>query len=392
MPNVIELVTKYLPVLDEQYRTMSKSAILDTPPEFVQQCKDAKKVKIAKIYTDKLASYSRENGFVKGVATLEWEEHTFSVDRGRSLQIDMMDDVESLGLAFGRLAGTFQSDAVIPEMDAVRFGKYAVAAGIHKYVTLSTSNALSTIDDIVAEMDNEHVPEEGRILFCDPITYKYIVNDTSIERHLSVNDSVSKALNRKIYDYNGLVIIKVPNSRFYRNVTLLDGTTTGQEEGGFVGSGALNMLIVHPTAVLQISKRNIARFWAPDRALAASNGADGVNPDADAWKFDFRIYHDAWALDNKVKGIATVSAAVTSIALDKSTASVVVGATVTLVPTVLPADALQNVVWSSSDISKATVSASGVVTGVAAGSAVIKATAVDGSAIHGDCTVTVSAA
>ena len=46
MPNMIELVTKYLPVLDAQYKMESRSAILDVAPEFVQATRDAKKIKI----------------------------------------------------------------------------------------------------------------------------------------------------------------------------------------------------------------------------------------------------------------------------------------------------------------------------------------------------------
>ena len=60
MANYIELVEKYLPVLDEQYRLESRSAILDYPKEWVQDTKDAKKVKIAKIRVDKLGNYSRQ--------------------------------------------------------------------------------------------------------------------------------------------------------------------------------------------------------------------------------------------------------------------------------------------------------------------------------------------
>ena len=37
--------------------------------------------------------------------------------------------------------------------------------------------------------------------------------------------------------------------------------------------------------------------------MKKSAGTDGVNPDADAWKFDFRIYHDAWLLEEKLAGV-----------------------------------------------------------------------------------------
>lgn len=66
------------------------------------------------------------------------------------------------------------------------------------------------------------------------------------------------------------------------------------------------------------------------------------------------------------------------------------GATGTLSVTFAPSYATnQNVTWSTSDATKATVSAAGVVTPVAAGTVVITATSVDGG-YTSDCTVTVS--
>lgn len=81
--------------------------------------------------------------------------------------------------------------------------------------------------------------------------------------------------------------------------------------------------------------------------------------------------------------------AVTGVTLDKSTASVTVGATTTLTESVLPSNASnKSVTWSTSDSSVATVSG-GVVTGVAAGSATITVTTVDGGYTD-TCTVTVN--
>ena len=84
---------------------------------------------------------------------------------------------------------------------------------------------------------------------------------------------------------------------------------------------------------------------------------------------------------------------VTGITLDKTEASMIVGGeTLTLTPTVLPAEATdKTVTWTTSDASVATV-ADGVVTAVGAGTATITATANDGSGVTGTCTVTVSPA
>lgn len=79
----------------------------------------------------------------------------------------------------------------------------------------------------------------------------------------------------------------------------------------------------------------------------------------------------------------------TGVTLDKTSASVKQGKTITLTATVEPADAVnKNVTWSSNNTSVATVS-NGVVTGVATGNAKITVTTEDGSHTA-SCTVTVT--
>ena len=81
---------------------------------------------------------------------------------------------------------------------------------------------------------------------------------------------------------------------------------------------------------------------------------------------------------------------VTGVALDKTTASIYVGNTTTLVATVTPTNAtIDGITWSSNNESVATVDESGVVTGVAAGTATITATTENGG-FAATCTVTVS--
>lgn len=87
----------------------------------------------------------------------------------------------------------------------------------------------------------------------------------------------------------------------------------------------------------------------------------------------------------------TVSAAAvpaTSVTLDKTTASLAVGADVTLAATVAPAGSTDTVAWTTSNAAVATV-ANGKITAVAPGTATITATAGSKSAT---CTVTVTAA
>jgi len=83
---------------------------------------------------------------------------------------------------------------------------------------------------------------------------------------------------------------------------------------------------------------------------------------------------------NQVDGAVTPPTAVTSVSIAPSTANLSVGNTIKLTETVLPVDASNKTgVWSSSSDSIATVSSSGLVTGISNGVATITFTTNDGS-------------
>lgn len=82
---------------------------------------------------------------------------------------------------------------------------------------------------------------------------------------------------------------------------------------------------------------------------------------------------------------------VTGITLNKTTASVVKGKTVALTATVTPDTATDKTIkWTTSNKNVATVSTDGVVTAVAAGTAIITATAADDSGVKATCKITVT--
>ena len=86
----------------------------------------------------------------------------------------------------------------------------------------------------------------------------------------------------------------------------------------------------------------------------------------------------------------TVTQAVTKITLDKKTLALDVPETYQLTATITPADASNKVLtWTSSNEAAATVDQNGLVTAVGNGTAVITATATDGTGISASCTVTV---
>ena len=90
MSNNITLAEKFLPVIDNIYKAQSVTQVLDndTQVNFV----GANKVQVLKTSTTGLGDYSRADGYPKGDVTATWETMTLSVERGKELSIDRMDN------------------------------------------------------------------------------------------------------------------------------------------------------------------------------------------------------------------------------------------------------------------------------------------------------------
>ena len=290
MANTIALAQKYLPLLDEVYKASSRTAILDSTKVDIL---NGNTIKVFKTSMDGLGNYNRNTGFTNGDVTGTWETLTLSKDRGRAFMVDRMDNEETIGMAFGTLAGEFIRTKVAPEIDAYTFAKIAGTSGIlsaNADITVGTTDVSSLIDTAEMQMNEEEVPGEGRILFISETAYAGL--RAKIVR--SVQNDVT-GINKEVETYNGMQIVRVPQSRFYTAITLYDGTTSSQTAGGFVGTTGgykINFMIVHPSAVTKVVKHVLPRIFTPEQYQ-----------NADAWKFDYRIYHDTFVYDNKAKGI-----------------------------------------------------------------------------------------
>jgi len=280
------LFTQYTPILDEAYKALSLTAKLDTADDLVKYTPGAKSVVIQKMSMQGLADYSRTNGYVGGDLTMTNETVSFNYERGRMFSVDSIDNEETAGVAYGRMAGEFLRSYVTPEIDAVRFATYAGLAGTHPSdATISATGWYALVSAAWSAMTEAEVPESDRHLFITATGYADIMNK-------SLTDS------KVFFDMFASVTV-VPQGRFYEAVTL-----TADGAGGYArtsGANNINFLIIHKPAVIQVIKHQDAKIITPQ-----------MNQDADAWKFGYRIYGLNDAYDNKVKGIYLHTSAVTS--------------------------------------------------------------------------------
>lgn len=280
--NNIALFEKYVPLLDEVYAQSSKTAVLDGDAALVRAGANTHALQVPKMSMDGLGDYSRSSGYAPGTVSIAYEEVAFNYDRGRRFTVDVMDDEETAGIAFGKLSSEFVRTKVVREMDAFRFAQYAGTPNISTTSAAVLSTAKNWLDALITAktaMDNDEVDEENRYLFITPAGKNLVDNlDSYVSR--SVLDSFAG-------------VITVPQGRFCTGIELLDGTTEDELAGGFTLTGNdINFLIVEKSAVMQYTKHTVDKIIAP----AANQFTDG-------YLFFYRAYGLADVYENKAAGI-----------------------------------------------------------------------------------------
>ena len=280
--NTIEYAKKFVPVIDGIYQKASLTAALDATTKL--DFSGTNTVNVMKVSTSGLGDYSRDTGYPIGDATVAWEAMKLTEERGKEINVDRMDDEETLGQAFGMVMNEFMRLHVAPELDAYRFAKYGGATGIEsKAAAIATGEeVLKAIDDASAVLDGNEAPEH-RILYVSSALKPLLA--AGVARQFGSEGAVSRVLT----SYNDMPIVYVPQKRFFSGITL----NSGADAWGFANAGkALNFLMVCPESVLQVKKLALPKIFDPD-----------TNQDKDAWKFQFRLYHDALVYENKANGI-----------------------------------------------------------------------------------------
>ena len=248
MGNSIALFEKYINKLDEVYAMEAKTAVLDGNNELVRAGSNTHTIQVPKMTMDGLADYSRTSGYVLGDVSIEYEDVAFNYDRGRKFSVDIMDDEETAGVAFGQLAAQFIRDKVVKEMDAVRFAAYAGTQGISTVAAAALDTAdkwLAALTVAKTTMDDDEVSEESRYLFISPTG---------------------------------------------RN--LIEGMDTYKNGGFKVEGNDINFLIIDKGAVMQYTKHTVNKVIGPE-----------ANQSSDGYLFFYRAYALHQVLENKLGGV-----------------------------------------------------------------------------------------
>lgn len=253
----------------------------------------AKTVLLPDIDFQGLGNYNRDTGFVRGSVTVAHTAYDLTMDRARTFSIDRedMDETGIAGLA-GQVLGEFVRTKVAPEMDAYVLSKLAkVATDASQTIAPAegkkiTDGCLDMLNRAMQKVQAVAGFDEELVAFVDATVYAALLSTPELNRQLDAGDFKKGQLSTKVKYLNGMAILPVPDSRMKDTYDFKDGSTSGQEAGGFTpGSSAksIGLLLLPKKACSLIKKTEKIRIFEPDQ-----------NQQMDAYKFDYRLYYDAF--------------------------------------------------------------------------------------------------
>ena len=241
----VDLTTKFLPKVDEQFTAESKRSLV-TNQDFTWD--GAATVRVYKVSTGKMNDYARDGDPATGsrfgkVEQLNATTYPLTIEKDRSFTfvIDKLDEDETQQQLSGATALARQNrEVVIPEVDAYTYGVMCTNAG---------------------------TPETGRVLVVTPEIYrimkkcKEIVLDTEVGEDMRLRGVVS--------NLDGAAVQKVPASRL---------------------PAKFGFMLCHPCATVAPLKLQDYRIHSDPPGISGS-------------LVEGRVVYDAFVLQNKAKAI-----------------------------------------------------------------------------------------
>ena len=274
----IALATKFAPYTDELFKAESKTSLL-TNTDF--DWNGAHTVNVWKISTVALQNYGRNRDSVDNTTdsvsrfgdlidlSAQTETMILSKDRSFIFNVDKADTDETAGQveAASALARELR-EVVIPEVDKNCYSVMAADAGTKaEAAALTTANIYEKILAGSEVLDDNEIPDTGRVLVVTPAVYSVIKQAVGETSYNDVDANLRQLGVVSMLD--GMAVIKVPAARLPENF-------------GF--------MIAHPSATVAPVKLEDYGIHA-DTPLSSGSIVTG------------RVIYDAFVLDNKAKGI-----------------------------------------------------------------------------------------
>ncbi len=294
----LNYATEYSRILSQAYpKSLNFGALYNTENDRRYRWVNAKTIEIPSITTSGRVSANRDTiAMAQRNYDNSWESKTLNFFRKWSTLVHPMDiDETNLAASIGNITEAFNNEQKFPEMDAYTASKiyadWTTSVTEEGYVgktadstALTTENILKIIDDLMLAMDNDNVPANGRLLYVTNEVKSLIKNAQGIGRSYSVQEK-KPVINREVSRIDEVEVIGVPSTLMKTKYDFTDGCKVA------ANAQQINMMLVHPSAVITPEKYNFAQLDPP------SAGSEGK------WIYYEESYGDVFILNKKASGI-----------------------------------------------------------------------------------------
>ena len=291
MPNVINHADLFQKTLDKQMTAKLTSGWMEANAGQVIY-DGGKTVKIPAISMQGLGNYSRSTGYADGDVTLTYQSFTMTMDRGRSFSLDAMDVNETNFVAnASNVLGVFQTTKVVPEVDAYRYAtlasKLIAADRVTDQYTPDPADIYIQLTDDIAKVRDEAGDVPLVITMRTPVA-TMLAQSGDLTKMINVADFKRGEITTKVKSIDDIPIVEVPSSRMFSKYTF-----NAAGDGGFTkehDAKTINWIITPLYGPIAVSKTDKPRIFTPDQ-----------NQSADAYKINYRKYHDVWITAEMIK-------------------------------------------------------------------------------------------
>lgn len=261
----------------------------------------ARTVMIPDIDFQGLGNYDRDEGFNRGSVTVTQRPYELQMDRSRSFQIDR-EDMDELGIAnlSGQVLKEFVRTKVAPEVDAYTLSKlFKVAETAGNTMPVTSETLSSSVFALFTQASSQvreaaGFSEQNLIAFINPMVEMALISSPEISRMIRVDDFKVGEITTKVKSLNGVKLIPMSSDRMHSDYTFNAGATA-EDAGGFApteSAKSIAMIMLPTDSASVVRKSETMRIWTPDK-----------NIKADAYKFDYRLYYDAFVKHSRVDTI-----------------------------------------------------------------------------------------
>jgi N4-gp56 family major capsid protein len=213
----VNLASKYSANVDERFKlkSLTEAAIHQD-----YEWDGVNTVNVYSVSTSTMNNYSRTGSSRYGAAA-ELDNtvtpYLITRDRAFTFTIDKGNKMDSLNvMEAGKALARQNDEQVVPEIDIYRLSKYAAAAtangGIPTATDISASNAYSSFLNACAYLDDNKVPQEGRISFVTPKFYNFLKQDNTFIKSSEIAQTM--LIKGQVGEVDNVKIVKVPTSYF----------------------------------------------------------------------------------------------------------------------------------------------------------------------------------